>query len=386
MNSVHVMIVGPEPSLPNGISNFVTALSNYLANVPNLSVTIFNETAVKRYTGLDNSSTIRMLRGSLKMIRAYKDTVRRLRPDIIHLNSAYGRSLFEKVWMAREARRMQIPSVVHLHGSKLDMELPCLSAPIRHWIEGSFSACHEAIVLSEHMRRIVQETLPTVRTTIIPPLVPLIQSAPPLRASPVCLGFIGMLIRRKGVADLIRAMARSRNRSYDLLIAGGGPLRDVLGAHIVEEGLEKRIRFLGVIDEARKDLFFQSIDLLCLPSHNENMPIALLEAMNYGRPVIATSVGSVPETIKDGVHGWLVPPRDIDKLATILDLAVSDPEELRRRGQRARELVEAGYTWDANGPNYLTTYYRLLGLTRERQGNDTYGANKVDRHKTVWLQ
>jgi glycosyltransferase involved in cell wall biosynthesis len=360
IESLRVLIVGSEPSLPSGISNFVVALSTFLSHEADITPLSFNETEIKGYTSSDNPGKIQMIRGSLRMLRAYKSAIRTCSPNIIHINSAYGRSFFEKALMARTARRLNVPAVVHLHGSRLDKELPRMLAPVRHRVAAVLSPPIETIVLSDLMEHILGESLPSVRTTVIPTCVPLIKSPPRLFAAPVRVGFLGMLIGRKGEADLIRAISRSRDRSYEVLIAGDGPLRHDAEALVAREGLQGRVRFLGTISGADKDRFFHDIDLLCLPSHAENLPTALIEAMNYGRPVITTPVGGVSELVQEGSQGWLVPPGDIARLAEALDEAVSDPNELRRRGCIGRKTVEARYSWEINGPRYVELYRRMV--------------------------
>lgn len=159
--------------------------------------------------------------------------------------------------------------------------------------------------------------------------------------------------------DLLRAMAESKSRSYELLIAGDGASRQGAEALSVALGLTDRVRFLGVVRGQAKEQFFRDIDALCLPSYGENLPISLLEAMGYGRPVIATSVGGVPEMVRDGTDGWLVTPGDVPRLTAVLDEAASDPGILRQRGEASWTRVKANYTWETNGPKQLQVYRML---------------------------
>jgi glycosyltransferase involved in cell wall biosynthesis len=96
-------------------------------------------------------------------------------------------------------------------------------------------------------------------------------------------------------------------------------------------------RWVGWLDAEAKEHAFQKADIVVLPSTSEGLPIALLEALAYGSAVIATSVGSIPEVVRNGREALLVPPRDAGALAdAILELA-ADPQRRRTLGERARE-------------------------------------------------
>jgi len=354
-----ILIVGPEPSLPHGIAEYVRSLSTYLSTVPDVAPSFFNETAIKGHNS--DPSRGNLVSGSLRMLHAYIRTIRSTHPHVVHLNSAYGRSFYEKTLMAQISRRLGAPAVVHLHSSSLERDLLGLSPRRRKWFSRALAPPNHTIALSEGMALLLRKNLPEVEVTVIANSVELVTPRPAIRGEPVRFGFIGVLIGRKGEADLLRAMADSKNRSYELLIAGDGASRQGAEALSVALGLTDRVRFLGVVRGQAKDQFFRDIDALCLPSYGENLPISLLESMAYGRPVIATSVGGVPEMVRDGTDGWLVTPGDLPGLSAVLDEAASDPEILRQRGEAGWKRVKTNYTWETNGPKQLQVYRMLSG-------------------------
>ncbi len=120
---------------------------------------------------------------------------------------------------------------------------------------------------------------------------------------------------QKGIKDLLEATPLILNKYPEvrILIAGEGPLKEKLQLKSSKMGLEKRVYFLGYYDNLED--FWASLDLFVLPSHTEGMGIVLLEALASKVPVVATSVGGIPEIITSGKHGLLVPPKNPQALA-----------------------------------------------------------------------
>lgn len=140
-------------------------------------------------------------------------------------------------------------------------------------------------------------------------------------------GNVGRLHEQKGHKFLLQAFARVTNRAR-LAIVGDGELRNELVILADELNIRDRVSFLG----ARSDIceFLTAIDVFVMPSLWEGQPIALLEALASGKPCIASDVDGIPEIITDGVNGYLVEPRDIDKLASMMNATIEDPDLLER--------------------------------------------------------
>jgi len=106
----------------------------------------------------------------------------------------------------------------------------------------------------------------------------------------------------------------------------------------------KVLRSLFKIQIPNGAQLISGLSLLVLPSLSEGMPNVILEAFAYKTPVVATAVGGVPELVKDGETGWLVPPRDPHALAQAIREALSNPEEARRRAENAYRHLLANFT------------------------------------------
>jgi len=153
---------------------------------------------------------------------------------------------------------------------------------------------------------------------------------------------IGRLSKEKGHADLVDAIARFRERwphtPVRLVIAGDGPERESLVARAARAGIADAIHWLGFVPRA--DHLYAAADVAVLPSHSEGSPNALLEAAAFSLPVVATTVGGIPETIKHGQSGLLVPPGHPAALADALHDVLCDRRLAARLGREARRVVE----------------------------------------------
>ena len=149
------------------------------------------------------------------------------------------------------------------------------------------------------------------------------------------VGTLGRLTAVKGQQDLVRAFDMLLRVQPDarLLVVGDGEQESALRALATDLGVMRRTVFSGWRQDVGDVL--RSVDIFALPSHNEGMGKALVEAMYLGRPVVATKVGGIPELITDGVEGILVPPRDPASLATALQRLAGDAGLRESLGRRA---------------------------------------------------
>jgi len=177
------------------------------------------------------------------------------------------------------------------------------------------------------------------------------------------IGFIGRFHPQKGIEVLIEAFARIApdRPGLWLLLVGDGELRPRLRALSEASGGSARTIFTG----AREDIprILAALDLFVLPSLWEGLPLALLEAMAAGLPVVASDVGGVPEILVDGETGCLVPPRDPAALAAAILEFVDHPEIRQRLGAAGQQRVKESFSAQ-NLVARLTALYEELLLKK----------------------
>jgi glycosyltransferase involved in cell wall biosynthesis len=158
------------------------------------------------------------------------------------------------------------------------------------------------------------------------------------------LVFAGRLGPQKGLDVALEALVEVPG--VDLVIAGDGPERPMLERLVAELGLNGSVRFLGSVPRQTVLRLFHAADASLLPSRWENFPHTVVESLAVGCPVIATSVGGVPEVVEDGVNGFLVPPGDAMALAHAILVFFSEDEHYDSMRLFAPDAV-AGYSEDA---------------------------------------
>jgi len=176
----------------------------------------------------------------------------------------------------------------------------------------------------------------------------------------ITLLHVGRFAPQKNHLLLIEAFALAVKEypSMKLWLVGDGPLRPAVEKAIVKMGLERKVLFLGIRDDVRKLL--ADSDLFVLSSDYEGVPLAVLEAMAAGKPVVATAVGGVPELIEDGETGILVPPRNPEALAQGILRLAKDADLRQRMGKAAQERAQERFDISQTAREYEILYLRLL--------------------------
>jgi glycosyltransferase involved in cell wall biosynthesis len=164
------------------------------------------------------------------------------------------------------------------------------------------------------------------------------------------------LVEHKGLEDLLQAAVQVPGAMF--LVAGDGPLRSLLETQAKALGVDERVVFLGYREDLNQLLL--ACDFFVMPSHNEGLPLSILEAMAAGKAVVATHAGGIGEAVIDGETGWLVPVADPDRLAASIRSLLADPKLARRFGRAGRERVLRAFHVDVMVKKYTSTYESLL--------------------------
>lgn len=173
---------------------------------------------------------------------------------------------------------------------------------------------------------------------------------------------VGRLSREKGHRDLIHAMHRLRglrpNLKCKLVLVGFGPEKDSLTAEVQRLALRSQVTFAP--DEKDVMPFFHMADAFVLPSHSEGSPHVIFEAMAAGTPLIATCVGGIPEIVKDGETGILVPPNQPAGLASAIMRVMDVYAGAKSRAESAKELAHKKFSLAAYARSIVNIYVETL--------------------------
>jgi glycosyltransferase involved in cell wall biosynthesis len=227
------------------------------------------------------------------------------------------------------------------------------------------------VAVAEEVRATIQRVYGYLDPPLIPNGIPTDEYAPDanrrrrwrqrhgLEPEAIVLTHVGRFAPPKNHALLIEAFAQVRTHTpLYLLLVGGGELEDAVRQQVVELGLQQRVRFLGV--RADVPAILNASDLFVLSSRWEGNPLSVMEAMAAGLPVVSTAVGGVPDLVREGETGLLVPSGDAAALARALQALVDDPARREAMGAAARQHAIAHFDIRHTVRGYEQLYESLL--------------------------
>lgn len=333
-----VLIVGPLPPPLGGvqIANELLLLSS-LADDVDFHVV---DTSKKRLRWAVEAASWRTPVDLARHAALLARDLVRLRPDAVYVHAAAGYSLARDFVMMGLARATGAPVVCHYHGT-VHTHFPSPRTPSGRAI-GRFmmSPASRVICLGPSYASEFSAAWGRTDLTVVPNLAEVPTYAGltgDSRATWLAPGekgllFVGRLSAPKGIWEVLAAApailaAEPRTR---LLLMGlaetaekEGPLRDYVRDH----GLRDHVTFLGSMQGTTKALAYATAHALILPSWTEAFPLVIPEAMAAGLPMVVTDVGCIPDYVKDGADGFLIPPKDAEALAArVIALLADEPE------------------------------------------------------------
>ncbi|MBU0761873.1 MAG: glycosyltransferase family 4 protein [Candidatus Altiarchaeota archaeon] len=169
---------------------------------------------------------------------------------------------------------------------------------------------------------------------------------------------VSTLHKQKGIQNLIKAMRDIKDSK--LIIAGEGPYRQELEGLVCEMGLEKKVVFLGRVENMHLPKYYNRSSMFAIPTIRvEGLPLIELEAMSCGLAVVASDIGGIPTAINDGVNGLLVMPGDIEGLASAIERVLNDRKLAEKLGKNARATILKKFSREKMVEDTIKVYEKL---------------------------
>lgn len=265
------------------------------------------------------------------------------KPDVFYTHMSVRGSYTRTKALQKLSRRFSIPIVVHLHGSEFEDWYNNESADRKKEISSFISNCDAFIVLGQKWERFVKEISPSANIRQIHNCISVPSTTVSWDENEIRFLFLGVLIPRKGVKDLLKAIKHlDEQHAIDQCvfdIGGTGSEEEQLRKYVDDNALSKKVNFLGWVAGDAKNKVIEKSSVFVLPSYNEGLPVAILEAMSYGLPVISTNVGDIADAVRDDVNGYLIEPGDIDGLANAI-LKTIDKDKWDRLSKNSKYIAE----------------------------------------------
>ena len=378
-NRLKVLLVSPLPPPAGGIANWSAAVLHETKALNNVEL-IHVDTAVRwRYEGDDIPAYIRIPGGSAQairdMIRVYR-ACRGSKPHVIHLCTSASLSVLKDLLILGLARIMGVRSVLHFRMGRLP-EIIANNTLEWKFVRRAMMLADAVLLLDRKSEESTRAALPRIRAQRIPNPIDIrrigeaaYRKEPKLTADTLpSVMYAGWVVPTKGVRELVDACVTIGNAPFELNLVGTvqDDYRRELEAVAARRGGGKWLKFHGVLGYA-ETMDAMSRALICvLPSYTEGFPNVVAEAMALGKPIIATRVGAIPEMLGDKESepcGVLVAPRNVDELRSAIVHLLTNPEDRKVYGERAKLKALSLYSME----RVIESYVRLWGSMKEQDG------------------
>lgn len=347
MEKKKVLMVGPSRDSKGGISSVVNSyFESGLDNIVELKY--IESTNDKKYFG----KWTKWINGYVEYLKCVK------KYEIVHIHMSYKGSIYRQGIYAKIAKKCNKEVIFHLHGSEFKKYYNKCSDKKKRRIKKILNLADKLIVLSEEWKKFYSKLYKNAEDVIVIYNSVKIPKDFNKDIDNKQLLFLGRLGQRKGIYDLLDAMANIviEDNQVKLYIGGDGENNKV-NKIIKEKGLEKNVFDLGWINGVKKEELLKSSSIFILPSYNEGMPMSVLEAMAYKNIVITTNVGGIPEIIKNNENGIIVNPGDTEELYNAIKKVLNYNEFKKiTLSVNGRKTIEKNFDINMNILKLLNTY------------------------------
>ncbi|MFB8787546.1 MAG: glycosyltransferase family 4 protein [Potamolinea sp.] len=292
--------------------------------------------------------------------------------DVVHIHLAERGSALRKSILILLARLFRKPVILHAHGCEFHSFHGSLSPFMKRVLNLILRQSTYLIALSESWKDYYIDYcgFKPKKVVVFPNPVEIPENVPDRANLHQKINFVslGRIGKRKGAFDLIEAFAKltpQQREKSELTLAGIGEVEE---ARSLAESLniKQHINFPGWVDPVGRSELLSKADVFVLPSYNEGLPMALLEAMSWGLPVITTPVGGIPEVVTHSKTGLLVNPGDVQQLAEEVQSLIEDESLRLKLGTNARKRI-VPLDIKVYSRSLYELYCSTLGISKTRE-------------------
>lgn len=352
-------LIAPVPPPYGGIANWYLLLSNYIeCKARDITVSTINIAPRKRATE-GRCLWNRIVVSGIEMLMKKKEMNTLLKmdcPDVIHMTTSGQLAIIRDVLLLKTARRHHVPTVYHIRFGRVP-EISRQSTIEWKIMKMALRLASSVIAIDQETKAAIDFHLPMVKTRYIPNPFDLEknqQIVSDKKKKEVV--FAGWVVKTKGIEELLVAWERVRVKYSDFLLKIVGPFHDKYFSFLQEKYSFENVLFTGELDHDSTLKTISEGEIFILPSYTEGFPNSILEAMACGKPVIATSVGAIPDMLR-GECGVVIQPQKAAEIENALDVLLGNEEMRERMGTNAKLKVMEKYAIDV----VFEQYYSLWG-------------------------
>ena len=287
---------------------------------------------------------------------------------LLHVHIASDASFWRKALFIVPARLFGVSYILHMHGGDFaTFYRERCGGAARAFLRSLYRNAEVVIALSDEWRAALADAIPGIKLVVVPNPVEMPAAPAAVEAEPAKVLYLGVVKEAKGCYDLLRAWGEvlARHPHARLVLAGSGELERAR-ALAAELGIAHSVDLPGWTAGEAKAQLLRAASIFVLPSHFEALPMAILEAMAAGLPIVATRVGGIPDAVAAGRDGILVEPKDPAQLAAALDRLLADPSLRRSMGASARKRAADTFSADVILPRVESLWESLVPDLKRR--------------------
>ena len=291
------------------------------------------------------------------------------KPNLVHVHTSFGGSFYRKALIIEIASLSKIPVVNHVHGADFDEFYRKKSQKKKKTIEKIYNKCIRTIALSEEWKKNLAEIVPeqTIRVVENYGILQedLIKDKLTKPNNKLIL-FLGFICERKGCFDIPAIVDQVCSKIPDarFILGGSGEIEKV--KQKLSAKYKDNVEFPGWIRDEQKRQYLREADIFLLPSYNEGMPMAILDAMGCGLPIVSTDVGGIPKIVRQGINGYLYKPGDSKSMACAIIEYLTDDEKRLKAGQESVDVIRESYSLQQNIDKLERVYTEVERLRSDK--------------------
>lgn len=343
-----VLIIGSESSVKGGITSVIDRFLEYE----------WNQTEIELHPTYIEGNFLRKNIFFVKSMIIYIYRLLQNNFNIAHIHMSYKGSFFRKLIVVKLSRLFNKKVVLHLHGSEFEVFYESSPDILKKLIKNLFESCDSVIVLGDKWKDVIKNISPNSNIEVFNNAVNVEEYTAEWNYEKLNVLFLGVLIKRKGIHDLIDTIKILHDNEVvdknklNFIIGGSGPLEEEIKDKIKEYNLDYCVEMKGWVNGELKHELLRESQLFVLPSYNEGLPMAILEAMSYGIPTISTDVGSISEVVITNETGVLVEKGNSEMLAKSIEDILSNHKLWNKLSKNSKLLIDEKF----NESNYFKEF------------------------------
>lgn len=333
-----VLVIGPSPYRAQG--GMATVLNDMLQNAD-----LNRKYEIGVHESYIEGALLKRVLFSFTAYHRFKSIFKAY--DLFHVHMASYTSTFRKGYYIRFLKRHGKKVLLHVHGGEYLKFYNGLSEKKKKKVDEIWKQSDLIIVLSEKWKLRFEEIFDSEKIVVLNNGIDVetySKAVCPVAEHKNSFLVLGRLEEEKGIYDLIEAVniAVKSNSDIKVFVAGEGEKEKVQNL-IEEKGLVEHLKLVGWVDLEKKVDLMKSVSTVILPSHNEGLPMSILEGMAAGKAIVSTTVGAIPEVVSEE-NGILFQPKDVESMSKAILKCSSDTEMLQHMSEKNMEKVKEQYS------------------------------------------